>query len=202
MDRQRDTSFMRQLSRAIVISAIAAGLNSIPAYAQNDTPATAGPAPGSGLGQGAMPPFGGIGPGRGPGAGRGMVRNMPSFSEFDRNGDGSISEQEFDQARANRIKERSQQGYPHAQPRQRAHLQGDGPERGRQDHRPRIQHRAVPAPRADAAAADPLIGRAGWILMSSAADHSPDIGSLVNRLSAQPRRRSHVGARRSIGSCR
>jgi hypothetical protein len=112
MDRQRETNRLQHLSRAIAIVAVAAALNLIPAYAQNNTPPAAGPAPGSGLGQGAMPPFGGIGPGRGPGAGRGMGRNMPSFSEFDLNGDGSITEQELDQARANRIKERSQQGYP------------------------------------------------------------------------------------------
>ena len=48
--------------------------------------------------------------GMGPGAS--MGRNMPAFAEFDLNGDGALTEQEFDEARANRIKERSQQGYP------------------------------------------------------------------------------------------
>lgn len=46
----------------------------------------------------------------GPGAGVG--RNMPAFAEFDLNGDGVLIEQEFYEARADRIKERSQQGYP------------------------------------------------------------------------------------------
>jgi hypothetical protein len=59
--------------------------------------------PGMGMGQGA---------GRGPGMGRGMGRNMPTFAEFDLNQNGSLTEQEFYEARANRIKERSQQGYP------------------------------------------------------------------------------------------
>ncbi|MCG6898348.1 MAG: EF-hand domain-containing protein [Thiocapsa sp.] len=36
----------------------------------------------------------------------------PGFSTFDLNGDGILTEQEFGEARANRIKERSQQGYP------------------------------------------------------------------------------------------
>jgi Ca2+-binding EF-hand superfamily protein len=61
--------------------------------------------PGMGMGPGA---------GRGPGMGmgRGMGRNMPTFAEFDLNQNGSLTEKEFYEARANRIKERSQQGYP------------------------------------------------------------------------------------------
>jgi hypothetical protein len=146
MDRQRETNRLQHLSRAIAIVAVAAGLNLIPAYAQDNTPATAGPAPGSGLGQGAMPPAGGIGPGRGPGAGRGMMRNMPSFSEFDRNGDGSISKQEFDQARANRVKERSQQGYPmrnlaNAPTFKEMDLNGDGRITAREFSTAQSQHR-------------------------------------------------------------
>lgn len=79
----------------------------------------AGMGPGYGRGAGAGnamgPGYGrGMGPGMGMGQGygRGAGRNMPSFSEFDLNGDGSLTEQEFYQARANRIAERSQQGYP------------------------------------------------------------------------------------------
>ncbi|MBK1695105.1 hypothetical protein CKO09_10195 [Chromatium weissei] len=47
----------------------------------------------------------------GGGMGRGMGRNMPSFADFDLNGDGSLIEKEFYEARAIRIKERSEQGY-------------------------------------------------------------------------------------------
>jgi Ca2+-binding EF-hand superfamily protein len=36
---------------------------------------------------------------------------MPAFSEFDLNNDGLLQSQEFEQARAQRIRERSQQGY-------------------------------------------------------------------------------------------
>jgi hypothetical protein len=53
----------------------------------------------------------GMGAGMGPGMGRGMGRNMPTFAEFDLNRDGSLTEKEFYEARANRIKERSEQGY-------------------------------------------------------------------------------------------
>ena len=45
------------------------------------------------------------------GMGRGPGRNMPTFAEYDLNGDGKIVEQEFDEARAKRIGERAQQGY-------------------------------------------------------------------------------------------
>ncbi|EIC20886.1 EF-hand domain-containing protein [Thiorhodovibrio frisius] len=53
----------------------------------------------------------GMGAGMGSGQGMGMGRNMPTFTEFDLNADGSLSEQEFYEARANRIAERSKQGY-------------------------------------------------------------------------------------------
>lgn len=58
---------------------------------------------------------GGMGPRAGMGPGMGMGRmggQMPTFSSFDADGDGLISEDEFAQGRAERIKERSQQGYP------------------------------------------------------------------------------------------
>jgi Ca2+-binding EF-hand superfamily protein len=38
-------------------------------------------------------------------------RNMPTFSEFDMNGDGVLKQDEFEQARAKRISERASQGY-------------------------------------------------------------------------------------------
>jgi len=54
------------------------------------------------------------GKGAGPGMGRGMGRgrNMPDFADFDLNGDGRIPEDEFLEAQAKRISERSQSGYP------------------------------------------------------------------------------------------
>lgn len=53
----------------------------------------------------------GMGQGGRMGQGMNKGRNMPSFSEFDLNGDGFIPEDEFDQARSNRISTRAQQGY-------------------------------------------------------------------------------------------
>ena len=60
------------------------------------------PTTGMGMGRGPRG-MGAMGPGRG--------RHMPSFSDFDLNGDGQLHEQEFEQARAQRIRERLQQGY-------------------------------------------------------------------------------------------
>ena len=57
---------------------------------------------GNGMGQGM---------GMGPGAG-GRGGNMPTFAEFDLNGDGVLLEEEFNEARGRRISERAQQGYP------------------------------------------------------------------------------------------
>lgn len=41
---------------------------------------------------------------------KGMGRNMPSFADFDLNDDGAITETEFYEARAARIKEHTQEG--------------------------------------------------------------------------------------------
>ncbi|MFC1684266.1 EF-hand domain-containing protein [Pseudomonadota bacterium] len=58
----------------------------------------------------------GMGPGTGggPGMGRGaaMGRDMPTFAEFDLDGDGVITEKELNEARGQRISERAKQGYP------------------------------------------------------------------------------------------
>lgn len=51
------------------------------------------------------------GRGMGPGMGPGMGRNMPSFQSFDTNGDGVLQQEEFQLARANRIRQRAEQGY-------------------------------------------------------------------------------------------
>ena len=51
----------------------------------------------------AQPPGGGMG--------RGMGWQAPAFAEFDLDGNGVLTEAEFYQARAQRIAERSQQGY-------------------------------------------------------------------------------------------
>jgi len=53
----------------------------------------------------------GMGQGRGMGHGMGMGRNMPTYSEYDLDGDGKIVEKEFSEARSKRISEREQQGY-------------------------------------------------------------------------------------------
>ncbi len=50
--------------------------------------------------------------GRNMGPARGMRRNMPTFSEFDLDGNGKIAEKEFDEARAKRMSEKAKQGYP------------------------------------------------------------------------------------------
>lgn len=75
-----------------------------------------GMGPGASMGPGGMGP-GGMGPGQmgGPGQGPGMRRmggQMPPFSSFEANSDGLISAEELALGRAERIKERSQQGYP------------------------------------------------------------------------------------------
>ncbi len=52
----------------------------------------------------------GIGQGRGQRQGIGRGMSMPDFSEFDADGDGTLSEAEFYQGRAERMSERAQQG--------------------------------------------------------------------------------------------
>ena len=56
----------------------------------------------------------GMGPAMGPamGPGMGMGMNMPSFSEFDLDGSGVLTEQEFYDARGQRMRERAMQGFP------------------------------------------------------------------------------------------
>lgn len=67
---------------------------------------------GMGPGGGGMGPGGGgMGMGQNQGMGKGMGRNRPAFSEYDLNGDGKITEKEFNEARSKRISERAQQGY-------------------------------------------------------------------------------------------
>jgi hypothetical protein len=41
---------------------------------------------------------------------QGMGRNMPTFADFDLDGDGAITEEEFYKARAERIAKRAQEG--------------------------------------------------------------------------------------------
>jgi hypothetical protein len=53
----------------------------------------------------AAPAFAQQGPGGGPGP-------MPTFADFDLNKDGRITEDEFNEARAARIADRAQKGYP------------------------------------------------------------------------------------------
>jgi hypothetical protein len=55
----------------------------------------------------AWPAFSQQAPAAGPGPGP-----MPSFSDFDLNKDGKITEEEFNEARATRIADRAQKGYP------------------------------------------------------------------------------------------
>lgn len=56
--------------------------------------------------------FSQMGPGRGKGSGMGRNSNMPNFSDFDLNSDGMIVEEELYKARAVRITQRAEQGYP------------------------------------------------------------------------------------------
>jgi len=44
--------------------------------------------------------------------GRGWGYNMPAFEDFDGNGDGQVSQSEFNQARKERQSQRAAQGYP------------------------------------------------------------------------------------------
>ncbi len=100
---------MRYTTATAVTLTLAAAF-SLSVLAQETAP------PGAGMGPGMRS---GMGPGMGPGMGRGMGPGMgqmggqlPAFSSFDANGDGVISAEELAQGRAERIKERSQQGYP------------------------------------------------------------------------------------------
>ncbi|MGB5735600.1 MAG: EF-hand domain-containing protein [Thiohalocapsa sp.] len=73
----------------------------------------------------------GMGQGMGPGGGRGMAMHMPTFSEFDLNGDGGLTEQEFYDARAQHMRTRAQQGFPmrnaaHAPPFETVDGDGNG----------------------------------------------------------------------------
>ena len=52
----------------------------------------------------------GKGQGKGQGKGMGKGRDVPSFEDFDADGDEFISEQEFNDARAKRMTERAKQG--------------------------------------------------------------------------------------------
>lgn len=55
--------------------------------------------------------MGSDGRGMGPGGGDARQDNMPTFADFDLDGDGKISEAEFTEARTARISDRAQQGY-------------------------------------------------------------------------------------------
>jgi len=66
----------------VVLAAIAAAMLSSPVSAQNE----------------------------GPGMGKGKGMNMPSFSDFDLNGDGKIVSEEFYKARSERIAKRAEEG--------------------------------------------------------------------------------------------
>ena len=73
-------------------------------------PGMMGPGTGPGASPGMMGP-GMMGPGMmGPGMGRGM--QMPEFTDFDIDGDGRLTAQEFYQSRAQRMADRAGQGYP------------------------------------------------------------------------------------------
>lgn len=73
---------------------------------------------GPGMDRGMGRPGRGYGPGMGwdrqnPMPGRpSMGRNRPAFSDFDLNGDGRLTENEFTEARNRRMSERARQGYP------------------------------------------------------------------------------------------
>jgi len=48
--------------------------------------------------------------GMGKGKGRGMGENMPTYADFDLNGDGKIVEQEFNEAHAQRLAKMAEEG--------------------------------------------------------------------------------------------
>ena len=102
---QRRLTVTTALSRAALalVCTLTFVLMSAPVLAQGGAPPGTGMRDGSGMGRG-------MGPGMGQGMGR-MSGQMPAFSAFDADDDGQISKDEFDQARAERIKERSQQGH-------------------------------------------------------------------------------------------
>jgi Ca2+-binding EF-hand superfamily protein len=78
----------------------------------SDDGGRSGTSPGPGMGPDMGPGMGrGMGPGGGAAMGPGRGRHMPSFSDFDLNADGLLHQQEFEQARAQRIRERLEQGY-------------------------------------------------------------------------------------------
>ena len=54
----------------------------------------------------------GMGGRQGMGQGMGRGRNMPSFADFDLDGDGVLKKEEFYDARARRMYSRAEQGYP------------------------------------------------------------------------------------------
>ena len=91
-----------------------AGLLSCSGLVAAESPAPYGPGmgmgPGMGPGMGQGTP-GAMGPGSPTTMGPGRGRAMPAFADFDLNGDGSLQRQEFEQARAERIRERAEQGY-------------------------------------------------------------------------------------------
>lgn len=49
--------------------------------------------------------------GQGPAQGQGQGMHRPAFSDYDQNGDGMISKEEFSEARARRVGDRARQGY-------------------------------------------------------------------------------------------
>jgi Ca2+-binding EF-hand superfamily protein len=104
--------------------------------------------PGYGPGMWNMP--GMVPPGRGPGMGMGPGRgmNMPTFAEFDLNGDGVMTEDEFIEARGRRISERVKQGYmmrglQNAQPFEMVDANGDGVVTEEEFLRMQMEHRKM-----------------------------------------------------------
>jgi Ca2+-binding EF-hand superfamily protein len=111
--------------------------------------------------QARMQQMGRTGPGMGSGIGSGMGggMGMPAFSDFDTDGDGSLTSREFYDARAERMRERAQQGFslrnaPHAPTFESLDSDGDGrlnPEEfaaAQAHHRRQMMQRAGPPPAA------------------------------------------------------